>query len=165
MKKRADYIFITKSNGAGSEDLKQSIRQYNTQAEIIECGHRPLYFQNVYDPDDRQPLSFIRNKKIASICGIAMPDGFEQSLVKLGSELIYSKQYADHHRFTQQEILNMINRSHRRYVQIIITTEKDAVRFPKMDRVDVPIYFLRVEIEILNGARNFDDCVSRICFH
>ncbi len=163
--KRADYIFITKSDETGNEELKRLIRQYNTQAEIIECGHRPLYFQNVYDPDDRQPLKFIQGKKIASICGIAMPDGFEQSLVKLGGELIYSRQYADHHRFSQQEILNMINRSRRRYAQALITTEKDAVRFPKLDRADVPVYFLRVEIEILHGAKDFDDCVSRICLH
>ena len=161
--KRAHYIFITKSDGSSNEEIKARIRQYNTEAEIIECGHKPLYFQNVYDQDDRRPMDFIKGKKIASISGIAMPDGFEQSLVKLGGELIYTRQYADHHRFDQQEILNMINRSRRRFAEVIITTEKDAVRFPKLDRVDVPIYFLRVEIEILKGAKDFDDCVSRIC--
>jgi tetraacyldisaccharide 4'-kinase len=163
--KRAHYIFITKSDGSGNEELKRQIREYNTVAEIIECGHKPLYFQNVYDRDDRQPLNFIQNKKVASICGIAMPDGFEQGLVKLGAELIYSKQYADHHRYSQQEILNMINRSKRRFAQAIMTTEKDAVRFPKLERMDVPVYFLRVEIEIISGAKDFDDCVSRICLH
>ncbi len=162
--RRADYIFITKSDETGNEELKQLIRRYNTTAEIIECGHHPLYFQNVYDPDNRQAIDFIKGKKVASICGIAMPDGFERGLMKLGAELIYSKQYADHHRFSQQEILNMINRSHRRFAQAIITTEKDAVRFPKIDRADVPIYFLRVEIKIISGAKDFDDCVSRICF-
>ena len=163
--KRADYILITKSEGASNDELKRLIRQHNNHAEIIECGHRPLYFQNVYDPDDRQPLKFIQGKKIASICGIAMPDGFEQGLVKQGAELVYSRQYADHHRFSQQEILNMINRSHRRFAQAVITTEKDAVRFPKLDRLDVPVYFLRVEIEIIKGAKDFNDCVSRICLH
>ncbi len=163
--KRAHYIFLTKSNGKGNAELKEQIREYNNSAEIIECGHRPLYFRNVYDADDQRPLSFIRGKKVASICGIALPDGFEQSLVKLGGELIYSKQYADHHRYSQQEILNMITRSRRRFAEVIITTEKDAVRFPKLDRVDVPIYYLRVEIEILSGAKDFNDCVSRICYH
>jgi tetraacyldisaccharide 4'-kinase len=162
--RRADYIFITKSDRTPNEELVREIRRHNEKAEIIECSHRPLYFQNVYDSDDRQPLSFIKGKKIASICGIAMPDSFEQGLVQLGGELVYPKQYADHHRFSQQEILNMINRSHRRYAQLIVTTEKDAVRFPKLDRVDVPIYFLRVEIEIIRGAKDFHDCVSRICF-
>jgi hypothetical protein len=28
----------------------------------------------------------------------------------------------------------------------------------------VPIYFLRVDIEILSGAQDFHDCIARICF-
>ena len=101
---------------------------------------------------------------MASLSGIAQPESFEQSLVKLGGELVYSKRFADHHRFTQQEILNVINRSKKRQAQIIITTQKDAVRFPKIDRRDLPIYFMRVEIKILSGANDFQDCVRQICF-
>ena len=101
---------------------------------------------------------------MASLSGIAQPESFEQSLVKLGAELVYSKRFADHHRFTQQEVLNAINRSKKRQAETIITTQKDAVRFPKLDRRDLPIYFMRVEIKILSGANDFQDCVRRICF-
>jgi tetraacyldisaccharide 4'-kinase len=48
--------------------------------------------------------------------------------------------------------------------QVLITTQKDAVRFPKLDRRDLPIYFMRVEIKIVAGAKDFHDCVDRICF-
>jgi tetraacyldisaccharide 4'-kinase len=47
---------------------------------------------------------------------------------------------------------------------MLVTTQKDAVRFPKLDRRDLPIYFMRVEIKIIAGAQGFDDAVSRICF-
>jgi tetraacyldisaccharide 4'-kinase len=40
---------------------------------------------------------------------------------------------------------------------------KDAVRFPRLTKSDVPIYFLRVEIEILSGHESWEDCVARIC--
>ena len=49
-------------------------------------------------------------------------------------------------------------------VDMIVTTQKDAVRFPKIDRRDLPIYFMRVEIRILKGAKDFQDCVRQICF-
>ena len=101
---------------------------------------------------------------MASLSGIAQPHSFEQSLVKLGSELVYTKRFADHHRFTQQEILNAINRAKKRQADIIVTTQKDAVRFPKIDRRDVPFYFMRVEIKIVGGADGFEDCVRKICF-
>ncbi|MBP5182342.1 MAG: hypothetical protein J6331_04865 [Lentisphaeria bacterium] len=48
---------------------------------------------------------------------------------------------------------------------MIVTTEKDAVRMPRLDRRDLPIVFLRVEIDILSGRENFDECISRICFN
>jgi tetraacyldisaccharide 4'-kinase len=84
--------------------------------------------------------------------------------VKLGADLIHSKRFADHHRFTQQEVLNAINRGKKRQAELIITTQKDAVRFPKLDRRDLPIYFMRVEIKIVSGAEDFQDCVRKICF-
>ena len=77
---------------------------------------------------------------------------------------MYSKRFADHHRFSQQEILNTINRGKKRQARAIITTQKDAVRFPKIDRRDLPILFMRVEIDIIGGAKDFQDCVRQICF-
>jgi tetraacyldisaccharide 4'-kinase len=159
---RADMIFITKSNGS-SEELRRRITALNPSAGIIECVHHPLYLEDVFTAQRRE-LDFLRGRKVASLSGIAQPESFEQSLVKLQAELVYSKRFADHHRFTQQEVLNAINRSKKRQAEIIITTQKDAVRFPKIDRRDLPIYFMRVEIQIVSGANDFQDCVRRICF-
>jgi tetraacyldisaccharide 4'-kinase len=136
----------------------------NPNAGIIECVHHPMYLEDLFT-GERKGLDFIRGKRVASLSGIAQPESFEQSLVKtLGAELVYSKRHADHHRFTQQEVLNAINRGKKRQAELIITTQKDAVRFPKIDRRDLPIYFMRVEIRILSGADDFRDCVRKICF-
>lgn len=159
---RASTIFITKCNGSVSR-LRARIAQLNPSAGVIECVHHPLYFEDVFT-GERKGLEFIRGIKVAALSGIAQPESFEQSLVEQGAELVYSKRYADHHRFTQQEILNAVNRSKKRQAVAIITTQKDAVRFPKIDRRDLPIYFMRVEIKILAGAKDFQDCVRQICF-
>lgn len=159
---RAHTIFITKSDGKTAE-LRQRITELNPKAPIIECEHHPLYLEDVFT-GKRFELSFLKGKKVASLSGIALPESFEQSLVKLGADLVYSKRFADHHRFKQQEVLNAINRSKKRQAEAIITTQKDAVRFPKLDRRDLPIYFMRVEIKIVAGAEDFEDCVRKICF-
>jgi tetraacyldisaccharide 4'-kinase len=159
---RAHTIFITKSDG-NTAALRERIAKFNNTAAIIECVHQPLYFEDVFS-GERTGLDFLVGKKVASLSGIAQPESFEQSLVKLGSELVYAKRFADHHRFTQQEILNTINRGKKRQAQLILTTQKDAVRFPKIDRRDLPIYFMRVEIKIVAGANDFQDCVRKICF-
>ena len=159
---RAQTIFITKSDG-NTAGLRARIAKHNSAAGLIECVHHPLYFEDVFS-GERQRLDLIKGRKIASLSGIAQPESFEQSLVKLGGDLVYSKRFADHHRFTQQEILNVINRAKKRQAEVIITTQKDSVRFPKIDRRDLAIYFIRVEIKIISGASDFQDCVRKICF-
>jgi len=160
--KRANYIFITKSSDHGSRKLRKAIRQFNTTAEIIECAHHPLYLQDVFT-GERHDVKLLRGIDVAAISGIAVPESFEDGLRALGANVIYAKRYADHHRFSQQEIINMINRSLKRGAAAILTTEKDAVRFPKIDRRDIPIHYLRVEIRIVDGAKDFDEAVAKIC--
>lgn len=159
---RASTIFITKSDGKTAE-LRKRIAELNSTAGIIECVHHPLYLEDVFT-GQRFDLDVIKGRRVASLSGIAQPESFEHNLVRLGSELVYSKRFADHHRFTQQEVLNAINRSKKRQAEMIITTQKDAVRFPKIDRRDLPILFMRVEIKIVSGADDFQDCVRKICF-
>jgi tetraacyldisaccharide 4'-kinase len=160
--RRASYIFITKCDGESNSDLIQRIRQHNRTAEIIECTHRPLYLKHVYR-EERLPLDYLKGLYVGSLCGIAAPESFEEGLRKLGAKIELSRHFADHHRYVKKELISFLQRCVRRDVSAVITTEKDAVRFPVLENPEVPIYFLRVEIEILNGQETWEQCVQRIC--
>src|ERR1700716_1769948 len=160
--RRASYIFITKSTGEPIDHLIKRIRRYNRTAEIIECAHQPLHLQNVLT-GEQVPLERLRDTYIGSLCGIAAPESFEEGLRKLGARIELSKRYTDHHRYSEAELQSFINRCIRRDLEMIVTTEKDAVRFPPLAKVDVPMCFLRVEIEILSGHESWEHCVARIC--
>jgi tetraacyldisaccharide 4'-kinase len=162
--RRASYIFITKNTGESNEALVQRIRRYNRTAEIIECGHKPLYLQNI-STGQRLPLEGLRGNYIGSICGIAAPESFEGALKALGANIDLAKRYIDHHYYTEVELKNFIARCIRRDLAMIVTTEKDAVRMPRFPEPEpkVPIYFMRVEIEILSGHESWEHCVARIC--
>ena len=162
--RRASYIFITKSTSESNEQLIERIRRYNRTAEIIECAHKPLHLQDILT-GEQLPLDRLRGTFIGSICGIAAPESFEGGLQKLGARIDLAKRYIDHHRYTETELQSFINRCIRRDLEMIVTTEKDAVRMPRLPETDVkvPIYFLRVEIEILSGHESWEHCVARIC--
>jgi tetraacyldisaccharide 4'-kinase len=160
---RAHTIFITKIDGS-TDKLRKQIQELNPKAGIIECVHHPLFFEDLFT-GEQLPLEFVRHRRLATISGIAQPESFEQSLIRLGNQVVYQRRFADHHRYSQQEVLDVINRGVRRQAEMLITTQKDAVRFPKLDRRDLPIYFMRVEIKIMRGANDFQDCVKKICFH
>lgn len=160
--KRASYIFITKCNGSSNEELVHRIRQHNRTAEIIECEHRPCYLQHL-ETRAIVPLEDLRGSKVGTVSAIAVPESFEDGVRKLGASIEATCRFMDHHRFTEQEIITFINCCVESDVDMIITTEKDAVRFPRLARIDVPIYFLRVEIGIISNAESFDQCIARIC--
>ena len=158
---RADVIFITKSDGRTEEVVKQ-IREYNQKAEIIECRHAPRLLKDVWSREEL-PLEWLKGKTLTTLSGIAVPQGFEDSLRKLGARVIWCERYADHHRYDSLEILFALNKTADLHADALITTEKDAVRFPRFETTPVPCYYLRVDIEILKGAENFATAVDHIC--
>ncbi len=161
--KRAGFIFITKCPPEGAPQLKAKLREFNAKAEISECRHISKYLKNLYTRE-KLNLDAIQGRKVATISGIAVPEGFETGVRKLGAEIVHAARYADHHRYTQQEIIETINRAVKAGAELIVTTEKDAVRFPRIDRCDLPVIYLRVEIEMLSGSEAFNDWINRICF-
>lgn len=160
--KRASIIFITKCDGSDLTSLKAELRRYNRHAEFIECSHHPVHLEEAYT-QERQPLSFLKEMRVGALSGIARPESFEEGLKKLGAEILFSRQFADHHRFTVKELQNMMQRTKSRGARVVITTEKDAVRLPRLETRPLPVYFLRVEIKITSGHETFEECVTRLC--
>ncbi len=159
---RANYIILTKSDGSNHDDLIKKIRRYNPIAPIITTNHKPKYLENLVT-QERRPLDYLQGKHIAALSGIAVPESFENSLRKLGAEIVFPKRFSDHHRFTRREILAFQNRCIERDVRMIVTTEKDAVRYPRILLGDVPVWFLRIEIEILHGREHWDHMIEHVC--
>ncbi|MCE0482900.1 MAG: tetraacyldisaccharide 4'-kinase [Methylacidiphilales bacterium] len=159
---RANIIFITKCDGRDLSELRAELRRYNRHAEFVECTHKPLHLEEVFTHEVK-PLSFLKDLRVGAISGIAKPESFEEGLKKLGVELIYSRRYADHHRFSEGEIAKMFERTKARGARAVITTEKDSVRFPRLGKRPLPVYFLRVEIDILRGHDAFERCLDKMC--
>ncbi len=160
--KRADFVFITKSDG-DSGALRQRIRALNATAEIIECRHQPRYLRNVFTAE-HVSLDWLKGKTVTSLSGIAVPQSFENSLRMMGAKVVYCDRYADHHRYNAQEIIDAVNKAADMRADALLTTEKDAVRFPKLETTPVPVFYLRVDIELIDGAENFHEAVEHICF-
>ena len=159
---RADIVFLTKCRGDVSE-VRNEIRKYNETAEIVECNHSPKVLKDVWSREEF-PLSWLKGKTVCTLSGVASPRGFEDSLRRLGAKVVWCERYADHHRYDSSEILYALNRTADMGADALVTTEKDAVRFPRLETTPVKCLYLRIAIEILSGAENFDSVINRICF-
>ena len=164
--RRADYIFLTKSDGSPRlRHLKRFLSRHTRRAEIIECCHRPQHLVRMFtETKEQEKLSFLRNRRVAALSAIARPESFEGFLEQLGAELVAKDHFADHHRYTAGEIKEFISLAKASGAEMVITTEKDAVRIPHIGDCGIPVYYLRIQIDILSGKESFDQCISRICF-
>jgi len=160
--KRADIIFLTKCRGDTSA-VVADIRRYNQAAEIVECTHAPKVLKDVWSREEF-PLDWLKGKTTCTLSGIASPKGFENSLRHLGAKVVWCERYADHHRYDPSEILYALNRTADMGADALVTTEKDAVRFPRLETAPVRCLYLRIAIEILKGGENFQSLINRICF-
>ncbi len=161
--KRASYVFITKSDGISDPVLEDTIRRHNPEADIIECAHRPQYLQHL-DTGQKRPLSDLEGKRIGAFSAIADHFSFERFLRKFGANVLYSRRFLDHHRFTDSELKHVFAQAEKENLDFMVTTEKDAVRISKEFPKTIPLYYLRLEIEILSGDKDFEKAVDRICF-
>ena len=129
---KADYILITKTKSIQQcEELHRTIRKHNSLAKIIYCKHTPRFLVDIKSRKEEN-LEFIKGKKVAIFSGIAYPESFEETIKEQDAEIIYTKRFLDHHRFSKGEIKTVFMESFASGAEMILTTEKDAVRLPKI---------------------------------
>ena len=166
--KRASYVFLTKSNGQRDPELEALIARHNPGVDIIECAHRPQYLQRfgvaADAPGAREPLSFLKGRRVAAFSGIATPESFEKFLRDLGALVVVRERFLDHYRYTDEDFDTLLDLARREGADCLVTTEKDAVRLPENRVFPLPLFYLRLEIDIIRGAADFDEAVGRICF-
>jgi tetraacyldisaccharide-1-P 4'-kinase len=84
----------------------------------------------------------IRGKRVFAFSGLAHNAQFFDTLRALGADVIGAREFTDHHRYTLAELRAIRNAA--RGADLIVTTEKDAVKIGPAD----DMMALRIEMEI-----------------
>lgn len=114
------------------------------EAPVVRVEHRPCALT---DPrgEEHQP-SHLAGAKVIALSAIARPKSFWATLAQVGIEVAERRPFADHHRFTPQELEEALLLSQRTGLAIV-TTEKDQARLPG----GFPAWVLRLEVTVLAG--------------
>ncbi|MGA9997566.1 MAG: tetraacyldisaccharide 4'-kinase, partial [Pyrinomonadaceae bacterium] len=147
--KRADCIIITRADQITEIDaLKLEVdRLSGSGLPIILSrtrvrGLRPLSPSML---DEEIAIdSFLQ--PVAAFCAIGNPQAFFSQLSGAGRNLVYTKAFADHHKYSQADIAELINRAGERGAQALLTTEKDAVKLGSL-RFNLPCYVVEIELK------------------
>ncbi|CUH94530.1 hypothetical protein P22_0596 [Propionispora sp. 2/2-37] len=171
---RAQAILLTKADQS-TEDARSSIRDvvrhYNPHALVVESLHSPRCFIEVeewYKGDvykNMEPLETVRGKKVMALSAIGNPSSFEQTIVDIGAEVVYSARYPDHHSYTMVEMQQVMQRAVENGVYAVITTGKDAVKIPAEfihSQRPLPIYMLDIELRFTEGYPEMMELINRV---
>lgn len=150
---RASLIIINKSGpGQDLTGIIMEVRKYNNHAPIVETLYLPDYLSASWDDNRKEiPLSSITGKSVLAFAGIASPEGFFDQLRELGARRVKGLAFDDHHWFSKGEIDNIKEYAKSSMIDLIITTEKDAVRLPK-NLEGILVLKMRMEIKGDKGA-------------
>lgn len=161
--RRGSYVFLTKSDGKPDPELRAVIERNNPGVEVIECTHQPKVLRSVKPGLPDIELSALAGRRVATFSGIATPDKFEEFVRRYGARIAYNRRFSDHHNFSAKDLDEVFEGAAMSQAEFIVTTEKDMVRLSRDIKPPVPIYYLRLEIEILSDHELFESAVERIC--
>ena len=127
--KDADIIVLNKSD-MGS-DLKPAVysrlKDVKDDIKVVESFYKAVGLINVLSGASI-PLSYIKEKTVALVAGIANPGYFEWMVRNLGADIRECFYYADHHSYSKDDINYIVKKCAGAGVKTIVTTEKDVMR-------------------------------------
>ena len=72
--------------------------------------------------------------------GIGNPKAFSEDLLRIGVGIVGERAFRDHHEYTQQDFDEVVQEASTHGADMIVTTEKDAVRLEGLIRGEVEMH-------------------------
>lgn len=144
---RAHCVVLTRSELADPRPIEERVRKVNSKAGIFHCSTK---LQGVMDVssgkiDARQA---VLDGPAYAFCGIGNPSAFFADLGKWGFSLAARAEYPDHHVYKPEEINRLVAHAHKVDAKTLLTTEKDALNFPRMGKTKIPIFACVIQTEV-----------------
>lgn len=152
---RADAVIITRSPIAENLDkLEADLKKYAPSAHLFHSKDSVRCVRpQVGDHDFDAKLRFV------SFCGIGNPAYlFDTANAYTNGSVVGTLAFADHHRYTQQDIENIEILARERSADALLTSAKDAVKLWTL-KFSIPCFVMEIEPEV-EPADEFEKLIS-----
>jgi len=161
----ADVAVLTKCDMGrhNIEYIRGALKRYNKDIDIAESFYAPSGISRLLSRE-QVPLSYIMNKKIALLSGIANPEYFRWMAENLGAEAAEDFRYPDHHPYTRGDMDFVREKCISGGITPVLTTEKDAVRLRNREDLTkgIEILTLRIDFRISSNEKAVFDRLHSI---
>jgi len=149
--RRADVIVVTHAEQIDANELTRLIARLKSivaNAPVVVCRHQPVGLTDlsgaVVDQRFRQAMVF---------AGIGNPQSLIDTVRSMGTEVVKTIWWPDHHCYDQSDIARVAAVRDRVDCDVVLTTHKDAVKLRRLNlqRID-PLRVVRIEVDLPDEA-------------
>ncbi len=167
--RRADAVVITRCDqisGIELDTLDSRVRSFNPGAVVSRTSHAPVCA--IRADGAKTGIEQLKCKKIFAFCGIGNPGAFLKTIESLGSVLVGSLEYDDHHHYTKACLDEIRERAEELGAELILTTQKDWTKIVADFRSQIsdsqsslPFAYLAIEIQFSTGENELKSLIER----
>jgi tetraacyldisaccharide 4'-kinase len=103
-----------------------------------------------------------RGRRVVAIAGIARPERFFAALRAHGWDVARELRFRDHHWFSATDMARIVAAARESHADLVMTTEKDAVRLQQVPADAPPVAFLPMRVSVEPRTRFLQWLLSRL---
>ena len=128
-------------------------------ADAVFSNGRDFRHRTIRILDEQEREISVQGWTVGIFCGIANPHSFKKNIDSLGALVVAEWILADHEPARPVLLERFANRCKTLGAKALITTEKDFIKGP---RCSLPIVFIEIEIEWLEGKGKWEKLIAKI---
>lgn len=153
--KRADLFLLNRSENVDFSQIKELKNSLNTLSPFnkgVFSAETRLESCVSVASQEKESLDFLKEKKVFAFSGIGSPEAFKKSIESAGANLVSYRIFKDHYNYQKEDLLTLLDQYSASEADLILTTEKDAVKlFDFAEMIgDLPFYYLKISLAIEN---------------
>ena len=104
---------------------------------------------------DINEADFLKGKRVFAFSGIGSPEAFKRTIESNGGNVVSYRVFKDHYNYQKEDLLTLVDQYEASKADIILTTEKDAVKlFDFGDMIgELPFYYLTISMQIEDSKK------------
>jgi tetraacyldisaccharide 4'-kinase len=152
--KRAHLLIVTRSDQVARNELdriESQLREHNSGVPIVRSNTKVLGVEYL----DGAPIHVADKKRVLAFAAIGRPQAFASTLSLLGFDVVATRWWPDHHKYRHPEIMRMLDDRRLAPHDLVLTTEKDAVKLALLDGLEprsIGVVRIGVEMQQEGGA-------------
>jgi tetraacyldisaccharide 4'-kinase len=149
--RRAQMVVLTRTDSADPRPLQDLVLKVHPEAKVFRSRTVLVRWTDAWSGE---PISVeeVHARKVAAFCGIGNPRAFLADLRRWGFNVIAEDAFPDHHVYTGEEIQRLVENAGKRGAAALLTSQKDAVKFPRNWAPQLPILACEIIAQITDAG-------------